>query len=48
MERVLAQRKALLRFARARTVPELWQQIGRLLGAICPDEGSHYIRQCGH
>jgi transposase len=48
IEQMFAKFKALLRKAAARTVPVLWDTIGKLVNAFEPDECRNYLRHSGY
>jgi transposase len=48
IEQLFAKLKALLRKAAARTKPQLWSSIGRLLKAYSPAECTNYLSHCGY
>ena len=48
IEQAFAKLKALLRKAAERSVPALWNTIGRLLSAFTPQECTNYFRHSGY
>jgi len=48
IEQAFAKLKALLRKAAERSVPALWNTIGRLLSAFTPQECTNYFRYSGY
>jgi transposase len=48
IEQMFAKLKALLRKAARRTIPALWEEIGRLLSAFSPAECQHYFAASGY
>ena len=48
IEQLFAKIKALLRKAAKRTIPELWNEIGKILDSIEPKECQNYLRNAGY
>ena len=48
IEKMFAKLKALLRKAKARTIDELWDEIGRIVTTISPAECRNYIASSGY
>ena len=48
IEKAFAKMKALLRKAEKRTIPELWDEIGRICDLFLPTECRNYFRSCGY
>jgi transposase len=48
IEQVFSKLKALLRKAKERSVPALWDRIGQLLSAFPPQECDNYFRHAGY
>lgn len=48
IELLFAKLKAYLRKAAARTIDHLWQEIGRILSAVPPNECTNYFRHAGY
>ena len=48
IEQVFSKLKALLRKAKERSVPALWDRIGKLLSAFSPQECENYFRNAGY
>jgi transposase len=48
IEQVFAKLKTLLRKAAARTIPDLWDTIGKLIEGFKPDECANYLRNSGY
>ncbi len=48
IEKLFSKLKALLRKAAKRTVESLWEEIGRIISSLSPDECSNYFGACGY
>nr|WP_191856568.1 IS630 family transposase [Agrobacterium tumefaciens] len=48
IEKAFSKLKALLRKAAERTVIELWDRIGKLIGIVEPQEARNYFNSCGY
>jgi transposase len=48
IEKLFSRLKALLRKAAKRTLPALWNEIGRLLNTLTPQECQNYFAACGY
>ncbi|SES00780.1 Transposase [Azotobacter beijerinckii] len=48
IETAFSKLKALLRKAAARTLPELWQSIGEVIGQFSADDCRHYFKAAGY
>lgn len=48
IEMAFSKLKALLRKAAARTLPELWQSIGEVIGQFSADDCRHYFKAAGY
>jgi len=48
IEKLFSKLKALLRKAAKRTIDELWNEIGKLLNALTPNECSNFFSACGY
>jgi len=48
IEQLFAKLKAHLRKAAARTVEQLWKEIGRILSSVPPNECANYFRNAGY
>jgi transposase len=48
IEKAFSKLKAKLRAAAKRTVDELWEYLGEVLGAFHPEECRNYFRSCGY
>jgi len=48
IEKLFAKLKAMLRKAGKRTVQALWDEVGRLIDTISPQECMNYFKSCGY